>query len=252
MENNVNEINGAISKFQGEVETVKFDKENPFYKSRYATLSAIMTTIRKPLANNGLAIVQKIESVINSVDGIAKSSEIKIITKLLHKSGQEIETALSLSAMTDVQKMGSTITYGRRYALSALLGIVSDDDEDGNEAKPPVQNQTKPPVQNQAKPPVQSPPKPPAQGQTKDLSLFTKRFGVIHVLLKKHNIDPTKAHKYYQVEFGVKSMNDLSCETMQAIIDRINALEKGTTDKTIEDLKDEIDLNFTETMEAKQ
>lgn len=94
------------------------------YTFDYAPLEVILHSIRPVLKNNGLAFIQ-------SVSGDA------LTTMLLHSSGEWIESdPLPIRAMEDgPQALGSAITYGRRYGLTSMLGIVTEDDDDGNAAE---------------------------------------------------------------------------------------------------------------------
>jgi len=137
----INELAVALSKFQGEMTSVKKDAVNPFFKSKYATLDTIWEAIRKPLSDNGLSVIQTL--------GIGEGFTT-LGTKLLHTSGQWVEGSMPLNPEKDTpQGLGSAITYARRYSLSAILGIVVDEDDDaestkrkGEKAKPVVK-QTK-------------------------------------------------------------------------------------------------------------
>lgn len=116
----------ALAKFQGEVKPAKFDKVNPAFKSRYATLAAIFDAIRAPLAKHGLAVMQMPEA---HADGLA------LRTRLTHESGESEEfVSVVPIGKRDAQGWGSALTYARRYGLSSALGIVADEDDDGNSA----------------------------------------------------------------------------------------------------------------------
>lgn len=120
----------ALIAFQKEMKSVVFDADNPFFKSKYATLTNIVDSSKALLAKNGLAVTQ-----LTTNDG-------GVTTILLHESGQYIGDTLTLRpAKDDPQGHGSAITYARRYAYASILGIVSDSDDDGNaasSAKPAV------------------------------------------------------------------------------------------------------------------
>lgn len=119
----LSELAGALNKFQSEMGTVSFDSNNPFFKSKYASLSALVTAARPLLAKNGLSVSQLV------------SDTGSVTTMLLHSSGQYLSSTLTLKAVKeDPQGQGSAITYARRYAYAAILGIVSDEDDDGNAA----------------------------------------------------------------------------------------------------------------------
>lgn len=116
----------ALSKAQGVMEDAKKDSKNPFFKSSYADLGSMWNACRKPLSDNGLAVIQTIESLEN------KSC---LITTLAHASGEWIKSVLPLPiTKLDPQTIGSAITYCRRYALGAIVGIASAEDDDGEKA----------------------------------------------------------------------------------------------------------------------
>lgn len=124
----IKELASALSKFQGEIRNQANTADNPFFKSKYAPLSDVLSIVRPILSLHGLSIIQA-----PSGDG----GNIIVTTTLLHESGEFIEFApLVLKAdKPTAQGAGSAITYARRYALSAILGISSEDDDDGNHAE---------------------------------------------------------------------------------------------------------------------
>lgn len=116
----------ALAKAQGAIEPVPKTKVNPHFRSKYAPLEEIAGAVRGPLMVNGLAVVQ----TFGTSDGA-----ILIETTLVHESGEWLTGELLLPVdKGTAQGVGSAITYGRRYALAALLGVVSDEDDDGNAA----------------------------------------------------------------------------------------------------------------------
>lgn len=121
------ELSKALVQFHVKVDKVKKDANNPFFKSKYASLSNILDSIDMPLIECGLSIVQM------------PSGENGLTTMLLHQSGEYIgETYTMTPTKNDPQGLGSAITYQRRYALGAILSLNIEDDDDGNEAsKPP-------------------------------------------------------------------------------------------------------------------
>lgn len=120
----------SLAKAQGSMENADRGAENPAFKrdgkaSTYATLADVWNAIRKPLADNGLSVLQWPHTV---QDGI------EIETELLHESGQFMRDVLWLPCpQMTVHAVGSAITYGRRYALMSIVGIAPEDD-DGNAA----------------------------------------------------------------------------------------------------------------------
>lgn len=141
----IKELAVALSKFQGEIKNPANTANNPFFKSKYAPLNDVLNLVRPILSKNGLSVVQA-----PSGDG----ENIIVTTALLHESGEYIEfSPLVLKAdKATAQGAGSAITYARRYAISAILGISSEDDDDGNGAEP--QQPSNPKKQGQSNKPV--------------------------------------------------------------------------------------------------
>jgi hypothetical protein len=121
----VNELYAAMAKAQSEIEVACKSSENPYFKSKYADLEEIVTVSRPALTKNGLAVLQQI---LPNDDG-----QNILYTILTHSSGQYIESAMKvIPQKTDVQSLGSYITYLRRYCYSSLIGVVvSNEDDDG-------------------------------------------------------------------------------------------------------------------------
>jgi len=116
----------ALAKVQAVMAPALKDSENPFFKSKYADLSSVWDVCRKPLTDNGLAVVQ----VTEETDGTV----IKLCSTLVHESGEFIRSVLCMRPVKlDPQSVGSCLTYMRRYSLSALVGVCTGDD-DGNSA----------------------------------------------------------------------------------------------------------------------
>lgn len=116
------ELAKALAKFQGEVGSISKDATNPFFRSKYATLDSIIKAVKEPLSKNGLSYTQ-----LPDGEGLT--------TVLLHSSGEFISCVYSMPAKDNTpQGRGSALTYMRRYALSAVLGVAADEDDDGNTA----------------------------------------------------------------------------------------------------------------------
>ena len=121
----------ALAQAQGEMRSAVRDRTNPHYRASYATLASVWDACREPLARHGLAVVQLVTA--------GDRGSVTVETRLLHSSGESVSSALTLPvAQPTAQGIGSAITYARRYALAALVGIAPDDDDDGNEASRPA------------------------------------------------------------------------------------------------------------------
>jgi hypothetical protein len=115
----------ALAKAQGAIEGAKKDSANPFFKSKYADLASVWDACRKALSENSLSVVQTTDE---SPDAVI------VDTRLCHSSGEWIQGRLVMKPVkADPQGIGSCLTYARRYALSAMVGIAPEDD-DGNAA----------------------------------------------------------------------------------------------------------------------
>jgi len=144
----------ALAKAQQDMIAAPFDRANPFFNSRYATLASVMAAI-KPIHAHGLALFQTAE--VTREDG---KTYVVVHTMLGHASGEWICDSLSLKPkQDDPQSLGSAITYGRRYSAAAIVGLATEEDDDGNEAsgKPAPKPAPKP----AAKPAPKKDPPPP-------------------------------------------------------------------------------------------
>jgi hypothetical protein len=122
------ELSAALAKAQAVMEGAAKDSANPFFKSKYADLSAVWDACRKPLTDNGLSVVQTADFMPDHPDMVC------IETVLCHSSGEWIRGRLAVKPVkADPQSVGSCITYLRRYSLQSMVGIAPEDD-DGNAA----------------------------------------------------------------------------------------------------------------------
>lgn len=122
------QLAAALAKAQAEVGGAAKSKKNPHFKSSYADLSEVWDACRPALVKHGLSVVQ-----MPSADG----QRVTVTTLLLHESGEYLSSALTMTAAQDTpQAIGSCITYARRYALAAMVGVAPEDD-DGNAASAP-------------------------------------------------------------------------------------------------------------------
>jgi len=121
----IKNLAAALCKAQGQMSGAKKSTVNPFFKSNYADLSSVFDALREPFASNGLSVCQTMDVLDNGMQ--------VLITRLMHSSGEFIDSKMLLPTDPNPQKLGSCITYYRRYALMAISGISAEDD-DGNQA----------------------------------------------------------------------------------------------------------------------
>ena len=131
-------LSKALVLAQSEFPKVSFNSTNPFYKSQYADLGAVIETAKPVLKNNGLAVSQLVEG---------DTGQVGITTMLLHESGEFISSFVTIpvAGQNIAQESGKAITYLRRYALAAILGLYADQDSDGEPThKEPVKASSSP------------------------------------------------------------------------------------------------------------
>lgn len=180
----------ALSEFQKEVGNVTKDATNPFFKSRYASLENVISTVKPILAKHGLSYSQF-------------PDEEGLTTILMHSSGEYL-TASSKLLMKDAtpQGQGSAITYLRRYALSAVLGIATEDDDDGEAGTKPSRTV------------VKTKPSPDEEKRAKIKTLCDDR--CLAPLLSKEEY-----HTYIKDNTGL----DMASENFDAIIKKLTELK---------------------------
>lgn len=125
------ELSKAFAKMQMELEQPLKNADNPFFKSKYVPLENVVDSITRAANKHGLSFTQ-----FPSSD---ESGNVTVGTMVMHESGEWIEydPICMKPVKNDPQAVGSAITYAKRYALSAIFGITSDNDDDGNEATQP-------------------------------------------------------------------------------------------------------------------
>ena len=148
----------ALASAQAEFGTVPQSGINPFHKSKYSTIEDYVNAAKPVLAKHGLSISQAPNLL---------ETQFVLTTILMHESGEHIVSNQPIfAAKQDAQSMGSAITYARRYAYGAVLGMASGDfDDDGNAAAAKTTKQANPPMsQSPAKSPAPSSPTKQGRG----------------------------------------------------------------------------------------
>lgn len=130
----IGKIAEALAKAQGSMKTAKKVAANPFYKSRYADLATVVEVIREPFSVNGLSYVQ--------LPDTDEQGNVTLETIFMHTSGEWFSSVLTMKpAKNDPQTIGSLISYMRRYALQAMAGMASEDDDGNAASEHPVKPQ---------------------------------------------------------------------------------------------------------------
>ncbi len=140
-------IAAAVAKAQLVMEPAVKDMVNPHFGKSYASLASVWAACHTPFNTQEIALVQDLSTA---------GTAVTCVTRMVHASGEFFDNTLTMfSKDTAAQSIGSTMTYARRYGLSALTGVVAEDDDDGEAAvgRPATQTITAPP---RAAPPPQT------------------------------------------------------------------------------------------------
>lgn len=131
-------ITQALIKFHETGAAAKKSEENPFFKSNYASLDEVIDTVRAEAGKFGLTFTQLVDFENANIQKADVTIYVKTI--VLHDSGEffESRTPVLTKDNTDPQKMGSGITYAKRYGLQAAFGLPSEDDDGNSASEPPT------------------------------------------------------------------------------------------------------------------
>ncbi len=198
----IKELVSALSKAQGAMRPAVFNRINPHFKNRYADFTSCMDCCRDPLSNNGLSIMQYCETV---------NEKLMLVTMLAHTSGQWMKSYFPLNPMKmDSQSIGSAMTYGKRYSLSAMLGIVSDDEDDDGEAShgrgQPAQQAYPKPINGQVQP------KPQAKINASQLDNLKK------IEEKLDDECKAKIYGWLSTQYKINSLEEIAVDIFQKVL----------------------------------
>ena len=217
----INELVSALVSAQAEFSAVPKGSVNPFFNSRYAGLPEVVSHTTPVLTKHGLSVMQ----FVTYIEGYGDA----LTTYVAHTSGQFIADTMPLHLpKNDPQGQGSAITYARRYAYMAALGIVADDDDDGNAAAKGSYQQAPKPSLNQRVASAGAPrqgsfstgdPKPATKPQTQAIWAITH---------KGLGWDDNEMYSKLDELTGreVKSLEDLTIEEAKRIIETLKALQE--------------------------
>lgn len=218
----IKELATALAKFQGMMKPVIKDASNPFFKSKYASLSNVIEDTKEPLVKCGLSYAQ----FPDELDGLT--------TILMHTSGEWMQAT---STMTPVdrkpQSLGSAISYHRRYGLCSVLGLQVDDD-DGQEASKPKPKYDTTPIEDDAAVAVSGsddineivPSKKPAKATAKKYTTFDEKKRIIKDLVDTMALTMLDSKEEYESYVKSNTGLELSAPHFDEIILRLKALAK--------------------------
>lgn len=186
-------LGAALVAFQAEVAAVPKDATNPFFSSKYADLPAVKAAAQPLLAKHGLAVIQEPGYVVAEGKVYDTLATTLVHKKMSYESAIRSTMILKL-AKNDAQSHGSAITYARRYAFMSVLGLVADEDDDGNAATGNTR-QAKP-RQSRAK----AKQEPDENNELRDAQARVK------AAAKAAGVAPTDATDYFKKEYQEDSL----------------------------------------------
>lgn len=213
MSESIDALAKALAKANKGVKNPQKNATNPHFRNKYATLDSVIDAYKSSYLDNGITVLENPQTV----DG-----KVGVEITLLHESGQYIthDPFMLPPGKNDAQGHGSSITYCRRYALSAVMNIAADEDDDGHGAsqgKP--QGQTNRPASN-GKPEGQVDPNLITPPQIK--ALGTK----VSIIAKNSGDDQKSVYEKAAAVFGItKATKELTKGEASKIIDYLGTLE---------------------------
>src|SRR5574344_693014 len=218
----IDQLAGALAAAQAEMTFAKKDSTNPFLKAKYSDLASVWDAVRVPLTKNNLCVTQ------------LPTGET-LTTVLAHKSGQYIASTMPVKtgrndARNDAQAYGSALTYARRYALSAIVGIAQDDD-DGEGTNKNVDGQKPNKIKPSAPVAPKAAPHPaqtnyPVPPEKKPVPAGLKKFcDAIREIEDGIPDDPARANRNVAMkELGIKRLPDTPPEMYDKFCARLQVL----------------------------
>lgn len=206
----INEIVKALAKVQSEIQNPKKDANNPFFKSKYSTLDNVIDAYKDLCSKNDLIVL---ENPVSKVDENGKVL-VGIEVQIMHTSGQflSFDPYLLSPVKNDPQGIGSGVTYARRYTLSSVFNIASEEDDDGNSAS-----------QNNKQNSQQS-----NQPQTNNKMASEKQLGLLHYKSKELADLHSMGHDELKVKLGIKTgMSEIDFkQVLKRVTDGIEKAQK--------------------------
>jgi len=236
----------ALIEFQNAVKPAKFDANNPYYNSRYASLGEIINTVKSEAGNHGLTWIQL---------PISEGDRVGVRTILMHESGEQIEDSILVQLpptyvtnskgidvlQNQIQETGKYITYLRRYALASVFGLYAEEDNDGNQrGHSPTPTSTRQPSKAPAKK-ATSTKAPERPYSPKDLKKVLVAYAPklasatphqkrqVVAVLSQYTENDDARHLVQKLLFGFDSIDDANDKLVNATHRWLNAKWDGET-----------------------
>lgn len=209
MSENIIELAAALSKFQGKVNNPNnsHTADAGKFKYKYAPLDEILNLIRPLLAAEGLSVIQS---------PIREDNLVGVKTLLLHASGQymEFEPILLPLEKTTAQGVGAAITYSRRYSISSILGIASENDDDAASLETSSRSNSNVTVMDTN------------ANATRKSVLSEKQVMRLYAIATAAGISDIQVNNSIKTDYKKDSVKDLTRKEYDAICNRLEAAKK--------------------------
>ncbi len=206
---NCGQLFTALSKAQSEMEVATYDKINPHFKNKYASMESIIAATRPSLTKYGLSVIQKMTCQGNSM---------MLSTILAHASGEFIESTMPITPNgAEIQKLGSYLTYCKRYSYVAIVGCATgDEDDDGEDDRRAVTDYQNYPKQGQSKPETLKP-KEEARKPLPKEPLTQPQINFLMKILEERGI----TYSAVQETWNLPSLNELLQTQLEELVKNI-------------------------------
>ena len=222
----------ALAQFQAALppitksQTAKIASAKGSFAYRYADLADIMRAIGPRLASCGLAV---------TFDAADRGDVLDVICRIHHVQGHSSEARFPVpidrtTRMNGAQQVGSALTYGRRYALTAALGIVTADDDDDGHAI------TAAPV------PQPAPTGAPQPGRQTEAPITSDQHRLLEARITQLGLERDRVKAWVLRAWGVQRLTEIPATRLQTLLDRLDtwaaqlyaqdAAASATTDQT--------------------
>jgi hypothetical protein len=208
----INELASALAKAQGELQDAAIDSTNPHFKNDFASLSSTLKTIRPVFSKYGLSVVQGLETEKGPTP---ETSPYVLNTRLMHASGQWIETSLELLlSKQDMQGVGSANTYARRYTIQTIAGINQEKDDDGNMAS----------LATTQKPSPKTPPPPPLSKPRNETPIGANHVTQLVKLAEEKGMATEELKEFLFDNFKITTLHGMKIWQYDLAMDILNRL----------------------------
>lgn len=193
----------ALAKARAEMVPPKFNKVNPHFRSKYADLSSLLSSVIPPLSAHDIVLTQ---TTRRGEDGV-----LVLVTTLRHKDGGTIESEYPvLPVKQDPQGYGSALTYARRYSISCVCAIAAEEDDDGNGGSQ---------VPN-------PPPMPGPVPRPEEAKLTVSQMTIIEETLEQYEIDPVRFYTWVNKAFKVDSIGQVPASAYPKLLAKIEEVRE--------------------------